>query len=278
MDSEIESTLLQAALAGDSDAFSQLFEPYRHPLLLYGYRLLGSLEDAEDLVQEVSVRAWVKLATFERRASFRTWLYRITTHLGCDLIETRHRRSLPQYRSSPASPEGLAGLSDPIPVSSQDSRWLDPLPDTLLVDHTSEPETRYLQRESVTLAFLAILQELPARQRAILLLRDVLEFRAREVADLLDLSTAAVESALQRARAILSLLSQWCRDLISLEAFGGTPHHWIVGGEQCGGTSLHLWIDKELVKAFCACPLIHKHDLSSPFVSGWNIDQVAEIA
>jgi RNA polymerase sigma-70 factor, ECF subfamily len=208
MDSEIETTLLQAALAGDSNAFSQLFEPYRRPLLLYGYRLLGSLEDAEDLVQDVSVRAWVKLATFERRASFRTWLYRITTHLGCDLIDTRQRRSLPQYRVSPASPEGLASLSDPTHVSSLDSRWLDPLPDTLLVDYTSEPETHYLQRESVTLAFLAVLQELPARQRAILLLRDVLEFRAREVADLLDLSTAAVESALQRARAMLARRSR----------------------------------------------------------------------
>ncbi len=198
MRDDAEGALLRAAVGGNSQAFSQLFEPYRRELLLYGYRLLGSLQDAEDLVQEVGVRAWTKLATFEQRASLRTWLYRITTNLGCDLIEQRQRRSLPQYEV-PA-----AHLADPTPALSAEPIWIDPLPDTLLVDRTGEPETHYLRRESVTLAFLVVLQALPPRQRAILLLRDVLEFRAREAADLLDLSTAAVESALQRARATLA--------------------------------------------------------------------------
>jgi RNA polymerase sigma-70 factor, ECF subfamily len=198
MGDDAEAALLSAAAGGNSQAFSQLFEPYRRELLLYGYRLLGSLQDAEDLVQEVGVRAWTKLATFERRASVRTWLYRIATNLGCDLLERRRRRSLPQYEV----PE--TQLADPAPSPSTEPIWIDPLPDTLLVDRTGEPESQYLRRESVTLAFLVVLQALPPRQRAILLLRDVLEFRAREVAALLDLSTAAVESALQRARATLA--------------------------------------------------------------------------
>jgi RNA polymerase sigma-70 factor, ECF subfamily len=195
---DAEAALLRAAVGGNSQAFSQLFESYCRELVLYGYRLLGSLQDAEDLVQEVGLRAWMKLATFEQRASLRTWLYRITTNLGCDLIEQRQRRSLPQYEVPAAQ------LADPAPSPSTEPIWIDPLPDTLLVDHMGEPETQYLRRESVTLAFLVVLQALPPRQRAILLLRDVLDFRAREVADLLDLSTAAVESALQRARATLA--------------------------------------------------------------------------
>jgi RNA polymerase sigma-70 factor (ECF subfamily) len=198
MPDDTEAALLRAAVGGSSQAFGQLFEPYRRELLLYGYRLLGSLQDAEDLVQEVGVRAWLKLVTFEQRASLRTWLYRIATNLGCDLIEQRERRSLPQYAVHAAQ------LDDAAPAPSTDPIWIDPLPDTLLVDRAGEPETQYLRRESVTLAFLVMLQTLPPRQRAILLLRDVLEFRAREVADLLNLSTAAVESALQRARATLA--------------------------------------------------------------------------
>ncbi|HEV2236747.1 MAG TPA: RNA polymerase subunit sigma-70 [Ktedonobacterales bacterium] len=197
MRDDAEAALLRSAVGGSSQAFDQLFERYRRELFLYGYRLLGSVQDAEDLVQEVGVRAWMKLATFEQRASLRTWLYRIATNLGCDLIEQRRRRSLPQYELPAAHPE------DPPPAANTDPIWLDPLPDTLLVDHAGEPETQYLRRESVTLAFVAVLQALPPRQRAILLLRDVLEFRSREVADLLDLSTAAVESALQRGRATL---------------------------------------------------------------------------
>src|SRR5215467_6232076 len=197
---DAEATLLRSALGGDAEAFGEMFGRYRRELVLYGYRLLGSLQDAEDLVQEVGVRAWMKLATFERRASFRTWLYRITTNLGCDLIERRQRRSLPQFVVPPRHPADLA------PTTSTEPIWIEPLPDTLLGGDGGggEPEAQSLRRESVTLAFLVVLQTLPPRQRAILLLRDVLEFRAREVADLLDLSTAAVESALQRARATLA--------------------------------------------------------------------------
>lgn len=197
MPEDHETALLHAAVAGDSQAFSHLIAPYRRELLLYGYRLLGSLQDAEDLTQEVYVRAWTRLVTFEQRASFRAWLYRIATNLGCDMLEQRQRRSLP-HLSVPA-----AALTDPVPPPTSDPIWLDPLPDTLLVDADGEPETRYLRRESVTLAFLVALQALPARQRAILLLREVLDWHASEVAELLDMSVTAVESALGRARATL---------------------------------------------------------------------------
>lgn len=197
MPDEREIALLHASISGDHQAFSQLIDPYRREILLYGYRLLGSLQDAEDLTQEVSLRAWTKLGTFEGRASFRAWLYRIATNLSFDMLEQRQRRTLPHLSSPPAAP------GDPQPAPPSDPLWLGPLPDTLLGEPTGEPETSYLQRESVTLAFLVALQALPARQRAILLLRDVLDWHASEVAELLSLSVTAVESALQRARTTL---------------------------------------------------------------------------
>lgn len=191
-----EQTLVFAAREGDAEAFSALIESYRREIVLYCYRLLGSLHDAEDLTQEAFLRAWLKLGTFEGRGSFRAWLYRLVTHLGFDMIEQRQRRTLPQFVDARASG------AEPAPEATE-LAWLEPVPDTMLVDEASDPERRYLQRESVTLAFLLVLQSLPPQQRAILLLRDVLEWRAREVADLLDVSVAAVESALHRARAVL---------------------------------------------------------------------------
>jgi RNA polymerase sigma-70 factor (ECF subfamily) len=190
--------LLRAARLGDPRAFSALAEPYRRELLLYSYRLLGSLHDAEDLTQECFLRAWTKVATFEGRASFRAWLYRIATHLAFDTIDKRQRRPAPQQLASPM------GSADPSQGFEAEPPWLEPLPDTLLVDEAGEPEKRYLRRESVTLAFLVVLQALPPRQRAVLLLRDVLEWHAGEVSDLLDMSPVAVESALHRARATLA--------------------------------------------------------------------------
>ena len=197
MPADDEAALLQAAVAGDPHSFGQVIEPYRREILLYGYRLLGSLQDSEDLTQEVCFRAWTRLRTFEGRTSFCAWLYRIATNLSFDLLRQRQRRSLPNLTVPPAS------LADPQPPPSTEPLWLEPLPDTLLLDVEGEPETLALRRESVTLAFLVVLQALPARQRAILLLRDVLDWSAREVAELLDLSITAVESALQRARVTL---------------------------------------------------------------------------
>jgi RNA polymerase sigma-70 factor (ECF subfamily) len=197
MPDDKETGLLHAAVSGDTQAFGHLIDPYRREILLYGYRMLGSLQDAEDLTQEVCLRAWRRLGTIEGRASFRAWLYRIATNLSFDMLALRQRRSLPHLSGAPASPD------ESMPAPTLDPVWLDPLPDTLLVDAAGEPETQYVRRESVTLAFLVVLQALSPRQRAILLLRDVLDWHASEVADLLGLSVIAVESALARARATL---------------------------------------------------------------------------
>jgi RNA polymerase sigma-70 factor (ECF subfamily) len=196
-----EASLLSAARAGDRDAFGRLAESQRHSLQLHCYRFLGSLEDAEDLVQETLLRAWRRLDRFEGRSSFRHWLYRIATNACLDARESRCRRALPDDLGAEPNPAGPPG-APPAEVA-----WLEPYPNSLLelaVDSEPGPEARYDRRESVELAFLAALQHLPPRQRAALLLRDVLAWSAAETASLLGASVPAVNSALQRARATLS--------------------------------------------------------------------------
>jgi RNA polymerase sigma-70 factor, ECF subfamily len=192
---------LSAALAGDPDAFQRLVEPYRRELLVHCYRFLGSVDDAEDMLQETLLRAWRGLAGYAGRASFRAWLYKIATNVCLDALDRRRARTLPNTLSQPAAPEALL----PAPVT--EPVWLEPLPDSVLeaipAGAHADPEAAYEARESVTLAFLALLQQLPGRQRAALILRDVLGFSADETAQMLDLSAAAVNSALQRARASL---------------------------------------------------------------------------
>jgi len=192
-----ETLDIAAARAGDQAAFARLIEPYRRELLIHCYRMLGSFEDAEDTVQEVFLRAWSRLESFEGSASFRAWCYKIATHAALDAQDRRRVRSLPTGTNPPADPR------DPLPPPSAESRWLGPLPDALLPSETADPEARYDARESVALAFLAALQRLPGRQRAVLILRDVLAWHADEVAALLDMTVAAVNSALQRARATM---------------------------------------------------------------------------
>ncbi|HWE60422.1 MAG TPA: RNA polymerase subunit sigma-70 [Chloroflexota bacterium] len=191
---------LAAARAGDQAAFAGLVEPYRRELLVHSYRMLGSFEDAEDILQEALLRAWRRLASFEERASLRAWLYKIATHAALDALDSRRTRSLPTSTHRPGDPAA------PLPAPSVEQLWLDPLPDALLPAGTAGPEALYDLRESVTLAFLAALQHLPGRQRAVLILRDVLAWRADEVAELLEMSVAAVNSALQRARATMKTL------------------------------------------------------------------------
>ncbi|EFH81014.1 sigma-70 family RNA polymerase sigma factor [Ktedonobacter racemifer] len=181
---------------GQSDIGS-LIEPYRRELLLHCYRLMGSLHDAEDMVQESMLRAWRHFDTFKGRASLRTWLYTIATNACLDALKKRSSRPLPVAISAEADSR------IPIANPSAEADWLEPLPDTWLVEATENPEARYSRRESVSLAFLTALQLLPPRQRAILLLSDVLDWRASEVAHLLDLSVSAVNSALHRARVTL---------------------------------------------------------------------------
>lgn len=185
---------LTAARFGNHDEFSQMAEPYRRELQAYGYRMLGSLQDAEDLVQETFLRAWRRLDTYEGRAPFRAWLYKIATHLCLDSLARRPRRALPALTHPAADPQAQPAQPIEEPV------WLEPIPDDLTADPNENPEARYSSRESVTLAFLAALQALPPRQRAVLILCDVLDWRAGEAAQMLGMTTAAVNSALHRAR------------------------------------------------------------------------------
>jgi RNA polymerase sigma-70 factor (ECF subfamily) len=184
-----QGNLLAAARAGDEHAFAQLTSPYRRELQVHCYRMLGSLHDAEDLVQETMLRAWRRLGAFEGRTSLRRWLYTIATNACLNALE-REPRVLLFPTGGDADPPPLARVS-----------WLEPYPDTLIPD--GDPQARLDLRESVALAFLAAIQHLPPRQRAMLLLFDVLGWSAAEIAELLDTSVTAVNSGLQRARATL---------------------------------------------------------------------------
>jgi RNA polymerase sigma-70 factor (ECF subfamily) len=186
----------------DSTAFVRDTEPLRRELLAHCYRMLGSVQDAEDLVQETYLRAWRAYDGFEGRSSVRTWLYQIATNTCLTALARRDRRVLPSGRYDPepdsrASPEA----ADP------DVDWLEPVPDALVTPESADPAAIVTAREGLRLALIASLQYLPPRQRAVLVLRDVLEFRAAEVAAMLDSTTASVKSALQRARARLEEVS-----------------------------------------------------------------------
>jgi RNA polymerase sigma-70 factor (ECF subfamily) len=177
----------------DSATFQRLVDPYRPELHAHCYRMLGSAQDAEDALQDTLLRAWRGLPRFEGRSSLRAWLYRIATNSCLRLIERRPRRVLPIDYGPQADPHGE--LAEPL----VESVWVEPYSDASLGDGFAAPEARYEQRESVELAFVAALQHLPARQRAVLILRDVLGFSGAEVAAALEMSADAVYSALQRA-------------------------------------------------------------------------------
>jgi RNA polymerase sigma-70 factor, ECF subfamily len=189
--------------AGDKTAFETLVEPYQRELLVHCYRMLGSAHDAEDLVQETLVRAWEKRATFASPRSYRAWLYRIATNLCLNALHRSPRRSLPSSRYPAANP------TRPLPPEMREPIWLEPFPDDLLANQHTDPEARAERSEDITLAFLVALHHLTPAQRAILLLREVLEWDAREVAEWLNLSIPAVNSALQRARRTLQQLHPW---------------------------------------------------------------------
>jgi RNA polymerase sigma-70 factor (ECF subfamily) len=188
-----ERQLLDAACAGDEEAFRRLVEPHRAELHAHCYRMLGSLHDAEDALQEALLRAWRGLCRFEGRSALRRWLYRITTNACLNALARRPKRVLPIDYGPPADEPGTP-LSDPV--------WLEPYPDETLglEDGYAAPDARYEQREAVELAFVAALQHLPPRQRAVLVLREVLGFSAKEVSESLGTTVASVNSALQRAR------------------------------------------------------------------------------
>jgi RNA polymerase sigma-70 factor (ECF subfamily) len=191
-----EPGLLDGARQGDEDAFRRLIEPYRAAIHAHCYRMLGSLFDADDALQETLLRAWPALPRFQGHQLLRPWLYRIATNVCLDVLARRRRRGLPIEHGHPADPGDEPGEPFAEPV------WVEPYPDQAvgLEDGYASPEARYEQREAVELAFIAALQHLPASQRAVLLLRDVLGFSAKETAGTLETTVASVNSALQRAR------------------------------------------------------------------------------
>ncbi|HEX6469768.1 MAG TPA: sigma-70 family RNA polymerase sigma factor [Streptosporangiaceae bacterium] len=201
-------------MTGDDDAtaidddFARLAEPYRRELLAHCYRMLGSVDDAEDLVQETYLRAWRSYERFEGRSSLRSWLYRIATNACLTALEQRGRRPLPSGLGEPSGdPEAPpAGARTDVP-------WLQPIPDALVTPDSGDPAAVVAMRDTLRLALIASLQYLPARQRAVLLLRDVLGWPAAEVAELLAMSTVAVKSALQRARARLDEVAPAAEDV-----------------------------------------------------------------
>jgi RNA polymerase sigma-70 factor (ECF subfamily) len=194
----VTTDLITRARAGDGEAFRELTEPYRRELQVHCYRMLGSFQDAEDVLQDTLVAAWQGLAGFEGRASIRTWLYRIATNRCLNALRSAGRR--------PAKEWDIPDYEPPEPTRFGEIVWLEPFPDALLedaIDAPLSPEARYEQSESLSLAFVTALQILPPRQLAVLVLRDVLGFHANEVADMLDSTVDSVKSTLKRARASL---------------------------------------------------------------------------
>jgi RNA polymerase sigma-70 factor (ECF subfamily) len=191
-----ERELLEAARGGDEGAYGRLVELHRGELHAHCYRMLGSVHDAEDALQDALLRAWRGLPKFEGRSSVRSWLYRIATNTCLDAIAKRPKRVLPVDYGPPSDPH--EGPGEPV----VESVWVEPYPDEQLgvEDGYAAPEARYERRESIELAFIAALQHLPATQRAVLILREVLGFSAKESAETLETTTASVNSALQRAR------------------------------------------------------------------------------
>jgi RNA polymerase sigma-70 factor (TIGR02960 family) len=194
----VTTDLITRARAGDGDAFRELIEPYRRELQVHCYRMLGSFQDAEDALQDTLLAAWQGLEGFEGRASVRTWLYRIATNRCLDALRAASRR--------PAKEWDIPGIEPPEPTRLGEIPWLEPYPDALLegaINVPLGPEARYEQTEAISLAFVTALQILPARQRAVLILREVLGYHANEVAEMLDSTVESVNSALKRARVTL---------------------------------------------------------------------------
>jgi len=195
--SEDFEPLVEAARGGDEHAFRALVEPLGRELHAYAYRMLGGFHDADDALQESRLKAWRALATYEPRASFRAWMYRIVTNTCLDLLKVRSRRVLPQDVSPSIAP------GPPTTAPRADISWIEPYPNALLPTVPS-PEQAVLLREGIRLAFVRVVQMLPPRQRAALILHDVLDWSVVEVADMLETTEAAINSALQRARAAIA--------------------------------------------------------------------------
>jgi len=252
---ERERDLLAAARRGDEDAYAGLVAPYRAALHAHCYRMLGSLPDAEDALQESLLRAWRGLPRFEGRSSLRSWLYTIATNACLKAIERRPRRVLPLDYGGPGDPGD--GPGRPL----VESVWIDPYPDREigLDDGLAAPEARYEQRESVELAFIAALQQLPVRQRAVLILRDVLGLSGAETAGALETTPASVYSALQRAHRTLDQRRLDRSQQATLRALGDAALAEIVGAyvdawERCDIDAVVAMLTEDAVLAMPPFP------------------------
>ena len=223
-ESVMTDELISRARGGDAVAFQKLSESHRRELHVHCYRMLGSLQDAEDTLQETLLAAWQGFKGFEGRASLRTWLYRIATNRCLNARRTASRR--------PAKAWDVPGVVPPEPSRLGEVPWLDPFPDSLLDERATDaplgPEVRYMQTESISLAFVAALQVLPRRQLAVLILSDILGFEASEVASIIDSTVDSVNSALKRARANLQQRMQTRADRPRPPAMGSPAEEAIV--------------------------------------------------
>jgi RNA polymerase sigma-70 factor (ECF subfamily) len=232
---------IDAARAGDENAFAAIVEPYRRELHAHCYRMLGSVYDADDALQETLLRAWRGLKNFEGRSALRSWLYTIATNTCLTQIQRRPKRVLPIDYGPAVDPHTLPG--EPI----VESVWIEPYPDEMLglEDGYAAPEARYEQREGIELAFIAALQHLAPNQRAVLILREVLGYSAKECADMLETSVASVNSALQRARAAVEERVPEQTQQETLRTLGDEELHALVG------RYVDAW-ERNDVDAFCA--------------------------
>jgi RNA polymerase sigma-70 factor, ECF subfamily len=266
-----EDQLLASARNGDEGAFANLVESYRSELHAHCYRMLGSVHDAEDALQDALLRAWRGLPRFEGRSSLRSWLYTIATNTCLNQIERRPKRVLPVDYAPATDPH--AGPGEPI----VESVWIEPYPDEMLglEDGYAAPDARYEQRESVELAFVAALQHLPPNQRAVLILREVLGFSAKEVAETLDTSTASVNSALQRARASVEERTPEQSQQATLRALGDDElkqvvDRYVEAWEQCDVNTVVAMLSEDV--SFAMPPLaswFHGREALSEFLAGW---------
>ena len=265
--------LLAAARGGDESAFGRLLEPFRSELHAHCYRMLGSVHDAEDALQETWLRAWRGLPRFEGRSSLRSWLYTIATNTCLNAIERRPKRVLPIDYAPAADPHG--GPGEPV----VESVWVEPYPDDQLglQDGLAGPEARYEMRESVELAFVAALQHLPATQRAVLILREVLGFSAKETAEALDTTVASVNSALQRARAAVEERTPEQSQQATLRALGDDALREIVdryveAWENCDVDTVVAMLTEDAT--FAMPPLaswFHGTEALKAFLAGWPL-------
>ena len=268
-----EGRLLEAARRGDEDAYGRLVGPHRAALLAHCYRMLGSVPDAEDALQEALLRAWRGLARFEGRSALRSWLFTIATNACLRAIERRPRRVLPIDYGPAADPH--EGPGAPL----VESVWVDPYPDERLglEDGFAGPEARYEQRESVELAFIAALQHLPARQRAVLILRDVLGYSAREVADALETTPASVYSALQRAHRTVDERLPGQSQQATLRALGDAGLREVVDGyvdawERGDADAVLAMLAEDATMAMPPMPAWYRgRDAVADFLRGWPL-------